>query len=293
MFARAVNSPRAPRSPEWSRRDVLRLASAAVGLLGDGISGRAWAGTPKRKLPADDPDLLVPFERLHYPVLRLPVVSSNGAKVPIVVEMIHPMERGHYITSVEVVNQRDPVPSKGTFRFTPANGQVYLSFQARMHYGVSEVSVTAECNLHGRWSSTRSINIPEGAGGCAAAAPPPERVTDDELRPPVIRIPELVKSGHLRANEIILVQLVTRHPSRTGLLFRDGKFAQASEPFHLREIQVLYGEERVSRFELTSALSDDPFISFRLRARREGLLRMLVTNNRGQRFEATHQIRLS
>ena len=44
---------------------------------------------------------------------------------------------------------------------------------------------------------------------------------------------------------------------------------------------------------MTSALSDNPFIAFRLRARGEDLLRVVLTNNRGQRFEAAHPIRFS
>ncbi len=207
--------------------------------------------------------------------------------------MAHPMEPDHYITTVHVVNERDPVPSKGVFHFTPANGQVYLAFQARLDHGVSEVLVTAECNRHGRWSSSRAINIPEGAGGCAGTASLPGRTKGPEISPPVIRIPELVKRGRLQSDEIIHVQLKMRHPNRTGLVVRDGKFVQESGPFYLEELDVFYGGERVTRFAMTSALSDDPFITFKLRARREGPLRIVLANNRGQQFEATHQIRVS
>jgi hypothetical protein len=45
--------------------------------------------------------------------------------------------------------------------------------------------------------------------------------------------------------------------------------------------------------ELTSALSDDPFIGLKLRVRHPGVLRIAATNNRGQRFEATEPIALS
>jgi desulfoferrodoxin (superoxide reductase-like protein) len=288
-----MTGQRASRPREWSRRGFLGLASAAVGLLVDGATGRAGAAPAARHLPADDPDLLPPFERMHLPALRLPVVTANGAKVPVVVEMTHPMEPGHSVTRIEVVNARDPVPSKGVFHFTAANGPVYLSFQARMHHGISEVSVTADCTLHGRWSSARPINIAEGGGGCADPAPRRERVREDEIQPPAIRIPQLVKGRPVRPDQLVLVQLMTRHPSRTGLVFRDGKFARQSAPFHLEQIEVFYGEERVSRFELTSALSDDPLISFRLRAGREAPLRIVLTNTRGQRFEATHPIRFA
>ena len=288
-----MSIPGPSRSLALSRRRFLGGVAATVGLWGGSASGMAWGAAPARRLSADDPDLLSPFERLHLPVLRLPLVASNGAKVPIVVEMAHPMEADHYITSVQVSNDRDPIRSKGVFHFTPANGQAYLSFQARMDQGISEVSVTAECSVHGRWASTRSINIPSGGGGCADSAPPPRRVRDDDIRPPAIRIPQLLKGGRLRPDEIVLVQLLTRHPSRTGLAIRDGRFVQQSEPFYLREIELFYGEERVSRFEGTPALSDDPFISFPLRTRREGLLRALLTDSRGQRFEAVQPIRFA
>jgi len=58
-------------------------------------------------------------------------------------------------------------------------------------------------------------------------------------------------------------------------------------------VEIFYGVERVSEFVLTPAISDDPFVTFRLRAGREESLRVLFTNSRGQRFEATQAIRLS
>ncbi len=151
-----MNRHTALRPPGLSRRDFLGLTSGVVGLW----IPRAWAAPP-----AHDSPLPSPFEREHLPLLQLPAVAKNGAKVPIVVEMAHPMSPDHYIASVQVVNRRDPIPLKGTFHFTPANGRVYLAFQARMHHGASEVSVTAECNRHGKWSTSRPITIPQDAGG--------------------------------------------------------------------------------------------------------------------------------
>lgn len=146
--------PTASSPRKLSRRDFLGLTSAAVGLW---IPG-AWA--------AAYVDAAAPCSASEYaPLLQVPAVAKNGAKVPIVVRMTHPMTPDHYVTSVQVMNRRDPIPSKGTFHFTPANGQVYLSFQARMHHGASEVSVTAACNRHGTWSTSSAITVPEDAGG--------------------------------------------------------------------------------------------------------------------------------
>lgn len=227
-------------------------------------------------------------------MLHVPEMTRNGAKVPIVVEMAHPMTADHHIGRLEVVNASDPVPVKGTFHFTPGNGSLYLAFQARMNGGTSDVSVTAECNRHGEFTATRTIEIPADAGGCTgSAAPPASKAEGEEIRPPVIRLAELVERGRIRRGEIVHAQVKMRHPNRTGLVFRDGSFAQESEPFHLQELEVLYGGQRVSRFELTPALSDDPFITFCLLARVEGPLRVVLTNNRGRRFEATQEIRFA
>jgi sulfur-oxidizing protein SoxY len=274
----------APRPDRLSRRSFLGLASAAVGL---GVS-RAWADATAPLAAGDAPAL----EREHVPIVRVPRYPANGAKIPIVVEMDHPMSQGHHVASVRVSNELDPISTKGTFHFTPANGRVYLAFQARMHDGPSEVSVTAECTRHGVWTARSPIEIPAGAGGCTGTAPgPAERASGGEIRGPVIRIPELVESGHIHRGELVHVQVKMKHPSRTGLAFREGRFVQESEPLHLDGMEVRYAGERVSRFAMTSALSDDPFITFTLLAALEGPLTVTLTNCRGQEFEATQQLR--
>jgi sulfur-oxidizing protein SoxY len=285
-----VTPEAAARTPSLSRRGFLVLASsAAAGLW----SRRAWPAPPAPRHLAGDPARLSPFEREHLPVLRLPARTHNGAKVPVSVELSHPMTPDHFIRSVEVVNASDPIPSKGTFRFSPANGVAFVSFQARMAGGESEVTVTAECNRHGRFATSRRIAIPEDAGGCAATAPPPGTAGADDFHAPEIRIAELVQRGGIRRGELIHPQLKIRHPGRTGLAERDGSFAEESEPLYLRELEVWFGGERVSRFELTPALSDDPFITFTLLASREAPIEVRLVNNRGQRFQARHELRLS
>ncbi len=260
-----------------SRRGFLVLGGAAAGLLGEAVFPRAGRG-PRAG------------EALHQPQLTLPVLTENGAKVPIVVRMAHPMEPEHYIRRVEIVNPRDPVPSKGVFELTPANGQVYVAFQARLDDGVSEVTVTAECTRHGRSSAVEVVKVAEGAGGCAAPAPP-TRAASIEIRPPAIRIPRLLKGERVQPGDVIDVQVTIRHPSRTGLVVRNGVFVQETEPFFVRELLVYHGTELASRFSLTAAWSDNPLVTFRLRPWREEPVRVVFTNSRGQRFEATHPIR--
>ena len=92
-------------------------------------------------------------------------MTGNGDRVPITIEMSHPMEPGHHITRVTVVNERDPVPLKGVFELTPTTGLVLPRLPGADRRGSSEVAVTAECNLHGAWTSTGTVRVADGAGG--------------------------------------------------------------------------------------------------------------------------------
>lgn len=266
---------------ELSRRGFLGLASAAAGFW----AGGAWARALGDVAPATDGD--------HAPSLRLPGTTRNGAKVPVVVEMSHPMTPAHHVTTIEVVNRTDPIPLKGTFHFTPASGAAYVAFQARMDGGDSEVTATAECNRHGQSSVRRRIHIPEDAGGCAGTVPPPAPSAND-FHAPEIRIAELVRTGRIGRGEVIHPQLKIRHPNRTGLVKGvGGSLELASEPLYLEVLEVRFCGELASRFELGPALSDDPFFTFALRASREGPLEVRLVNSRGERFEALHEIRFS
>lgn len=278
-----------PRSPGLSRRAFLSLAAVTGGL---GTLVEPLGAMPRRR-PAEDWTGLMPFERQHFPQVRLPVVTANGDRVPIAIEMGHPMEPGHHISRVTVVNERDPVPLKGVFELTPASGLAHLAFQTRIDEGVSDVAVTAECTLHGAWTTTATVRVADGAGGCADPAHAPARAVPTEILPPLLRLPGLVRAGRVRAEEVLEAQVLMRHPNRTGLIRRNGRFVAESEPFHLREIDVFYRDARVSRFLLTSALSDDPLISFRVRVRQGGVLRAVVQNTRGQRFEAVTRVEVS
>jgi sulfur-oxidizing protein SoxY len=228
-------------------------------------------------------------ERLHQPVLGMPSATSNGVRVPIRVDVPHPMDPDHHVSSLQVINPRDPVPLKGVFHFTPRNGRAHVAFQTRLDEGSSTVLATADCGRHGRHTGTAAVAVAEGGGGCAGGPPPAIRMAD-EIRPPVIRIPALVAERRIHAGDIIDIQVKTKHPNRTGLVARDGTFVQEAEPFHLSEMDVFYGGERVSHFALTAALSDNVLIAFKLRAGSAAAVRVTLTNTRGQRFEASHPI---
>jgi len=113
---------------------------------------------------AEDPENLTELERLHIPQVSLPPVVEDGSQASIQVQMEHPMEEDHYIRSIQIVNFSDPVQTKGTFYFSPANGQAFLGTQIRLNGGESTVWVVAECNQHGKWATSKFTKV--AAGGC-------------------------------------------------------------------------------------------------------------------------------
>jgi len=263
-------------------RRALLLAGGAAGL--GLLDARPW-GASAAAPPAP------PAEGGVAPVVTVPPLTENGSKVPVTVAMTHPMEPDHHVTSVRVVNDRDPIPSKGEFHFTAANGHVYVAFQARLDDGLSSVRADAACSRGQRWSGTGEVRVASGGGGCAGLPPARSDERAIDIRPPVIRLPQLLRGRPLDPGQLVDVQVKFKHPVRTGLGLREGRFVPVAEPFYLTEMDVLYRGAHVSRFAMTPALADDPLITFRLRPVDEGLLRVVFRNSRGAEFDATQPIR--
>ena len=267
-----------------TRRRLLVVAGAAAGL--------ALVRSRLQDPPAQAAASHAPSPHAAPPTIRLPVLTENGAKVPVVVEVAHPMEVDHHVTTITVVNERDPIASKGVFSFSPVNGHAYVSFQARFDDGPSTVQATVECSQGARWTGAAPTRVVDGAGGCGGPVPKPERAAT-EIRPPVIRLPQAVRDEPIVPGRLLDVQVKIQHPVRTGLERRDSVWVQTDEPFYLTEMDVFLDGLRVSHFALTPAVSDNPFITFRLRPRRPGMLRVVFRNNRGARLDAEHPIRFA
>src|SRR3990167_4084486 len=84
---------------------------------------RAWGGAPEEE---------------HRPSLDFPVLAEDPTAVPVRVGVDHPMERDHFITSIQLTLPGDPIPHKGAFRFTPASGRAWVAFPMRSGLGSSE-----------------------------------------------------------------------------------------------------------------------------------------------------------
>ena len=248
-----------------TRRDLLLGVGGLSALLLPGVS---WAqGT---------------LDRSHRPEFDLPLLAQDGTAIPVTISVDHPMEPDHYIKSIDVVIETDPVPHKGKFHFTPANGKAYFAFQMRSGVG-GPVKAIVECSRHGSFVGMQDVRVVPG--GCTVA---PDKVTKERLGNPMLRIPRSVKRG-----EVIEVRTKVDHNYYTGLVEENGKFVRAAPEFYVKNMSVYLGDRKVAEYEMTSAVSPNPLIRFPLRVTEEGLLRVVFVNNEGQRWETSQPVKFS
>ncbi len=103
--------------------------------------------------------------------------------------------------------------------------------------------------------------------------------------PARVRLPRRIAKG-----AVIRVQAKVRHPSRTGLrMIGEHQFAPDPEnpAVYIRLLEIYYGEAKLARYEMTSALSDDPIVTFTLRAIREAPLRVVFISSEDKTYEAS------
>jgi sulfur-oxidizing protein SoxY len=248
-----------------NRRRFLQTLSA--GLAGISVSPPATAQ------PRSD--------REHRVELDVPILSEEPAAVPIRVGLEHPMEADHHIRSIEVTMERDPVPAKGKFLFSPENGRPWVAYQMRSGTG-GVVRAVAVCNRHGELTASREVRVVEG--GCST---PPERSSRDRAGHPELRLPRAIKAGEPFEARVRLM-----HGSHTGLVLKQGRFVRELPEYYVKQMTVWIDEQRACEFQMTSAVSPNPLIRFPLRVGRPGTLRVQFVNSEGQRWEVSEAIRL-
>ena len=144
--------------------------------------------------------------RDHQVKIDVPSVAENPTSVPVRVSVDHPMEPDHFIRLVEVVVESDPVAHKGTYRFSPGNGQVWVAFPMRSGVG-GVVKATAECTQHGRFTGTQEMRV--SSDGCATFA---GGLARDQVAKSRVR---LVHAGRTRRRGSDEDRSRLRHGSRT------------------------------------------------------------------------------
>ena len=124
-------------------------------------------------------------------------------------------------------------------------------------------------------------------------APPVARLsTSDYPRGPArIRLPRRIAKG-----DVIRIQAKVRHPSRTGLKMT-GEHAFGPDPdnpaIYIRLLEIYYGNTKIAWYEMSSAISDDPIVTFPLKASREAPVRVVFTSSEGKTYETSAPLKFT
>lgn len=220
------------------------------------------------------------LESEHQPKLDLPLIAEDSAAVPVQVTVEHPMAGEHFIRSIEIALDKDPVPRKGRFLFSPDNGRAWFAYTMRSGTGGTVRAVT-ECSRHGRYTATRDVRVAEG--GCAG----PEVPERARLGNPQVRVGKPSRPG-----DVVEVRARIEHPSHTGLVLKGGKYVRDSPEFHLKQMLVFIDDRQISEFQMTAAVSANPIIRFPLRVAAAGTLRVVFVNSEDKRWETSTPLRV-
>ncbi|HSE95051.1 MAG TPA: thiosulfate oxidation carrier protein SoxY [Methylomirabilota bacterium] len=219
------------------------------------------------------------LEREHRIQLEVPLLAEESTAVPISVSVNHPMEPDHFVRSIEVTVDGDPVPDKGRIVLSPASGRAWVAYQMRSGSG-GVLRATVECSKHGRFTAGQEFRVAEG--GCTT----PPTGGKEAIGKPVLRLP-----GTIRAGETVEVRAKLDHNSYTGLVLRGGKFVRELPEHYVKQMAVYLDDQLVCDFRMTSAVSPNPLVRFALRAR-TGTLRVVFINSEGLRWETTQPLRV-
>lgn len=254
--------------PVIARRGVLVAFAAA---------GAAWMAPQRARGQA--PERPQPADPAHRAQIDVPLLADDPVAVPLTVSVDHPMDPDHYVKSVEMVLDSDPVPRKGVFRFTPLSGRASVAYQMRSGQG-GEIQAIVECSRHGRFESRQPVRV--AAGGCAVPLGAVTRETGGS--------PSVKAAARVRPGEVVPVWAGLKHGSHTGLAEKKGKLVQERPSFFVERMTVFLDGERVSEFLLSPAVSPDPRLRFFVRAQPGRTVRVVFVNNRGQQWEASQQL---
>ena len=114
----------------------------------------------------------------------------------------------------------------------------------------------------------------------------------ERIKPPRMRVPRKIKK-----DDVFKVKVRFEHPSFTGLGIVDPEtapiFNRAVPVTFIRNMLVYYGGELVTRFNMTSAIADNPLFTFKLKAVREEPITVAFINNEGERWEVSADVKFT
>ncbi len=100
-----------------------------------------------------------------------------------------------------------------------------------------------------------------------------------------------LKPRRYKKGDIISVLTVIIHPMETGMR-KDKKTGKVIPAHYITDVEVYYGDDRITYMKTTSGLSANPFIEFKLKVDKTAPLKVVWKDNKGDITEKVVQIKV-
>lgn len=219
----------------------------------------------------------------------IPEQPESGALVPIEIEIDHPMQKESYISKITVLTELNKIKHVITAHYTPQNGMAYLYVNAKLSM-TQDIHMIAETNDGKIYAAKKKVKVAEGS--CVEGKKMAEDglivLKNKEYRESDAEKSELPYAGY-KPGETVKVIAILKHPMETG--FRKDKYSGELKPkFYIQKITAFFEDAKIAEFDMDAAASKNPKVIFPYNIEKEGMLKVVYENNKGEIFEKSEKI---
>lgn len=259
-----------------SRRTMLAISGAALGGLAlaprpASAGNGAWQQLEAARALVGD------AEPAGGIALDLPLVSENGASVPLTVSVERPVDGDDPVAEIHLFAPLNPQPEIAVFRLTPLAGRAEIATRIRLNESQTVIAVARTASgqvLLGERDVRVTVN------GCLMVDDTYGSANDFQTR---LRAPQLLAAGE--AGEVLSI---INHPMETGL-----RTDQAGNTLPKRIIERLEAKldgETALIAEFNRSVSANPYLRFFVAPRRSATLDLTWTEDTGEAVSASADI---
>ncbi|MDE1179138.1 quinoprotein dehydrogenase-associated SoxYZ-like carrier [Paraburkholderia sp.] len=219
-----------------------------------------------------------PVEMHGDAVIKLdaPARAADASVVPIAITAQFPQTPSRYIRKIYLFIDENPEPYAGSFEFTPDSGLASIETRVRVE-DYTFMRVVAETNDGHLYSAVRFV---KASGGCSAPVG-----KDDAAAEASAGSVRLQAEGKTVADKPQLVQLMVRHPNRTGMAMNQVTRLYASAYF-VRKVMVSYADKPVMTADVNFSISENPNFRFYFVPHASGVLKVRVQDTKNKEFDS-------
>lgn len=212
--------------------------------------------------------------------LETPYRAQDAAVVPVEISTPLAQTPKHYIKSLSLIIDNNPVPLAGVFHFPGTHPWDSLSTRVRVD-SYTHIRTIAETNDGSLYMASRFV---KASGGCSAPSLKDPAAAQAQLGRMKLRLPETLTS-----EKTLPLQLMIKHPNSSGLQF--DQISRAYIPAdYIKSIEVTYGGEPLLSLDGNISISEDPSIRFSFVPGSAGALSVRAKDSTGRVFEETFDV---